>query len=1266
MRKILLLSIFSLFSCYAIAQVGVGTDLPNPSTQLDVEANDKGILIPRIQLASVTDQQTITAGNVESLLVFNTETNAEVVPGYYFWYDGEWRKLLVSGEYSNETITFLTDNADGTFIYTNEDGTQITFDANTVTYTDNNDGSYTFTNANGDSLTIDVVGDVVTNIQNQGDIYDEIINMLDTNSDIFVDNGDGTFTHTAVDGTQVTFDANTVTYTDNGNGSYTFTNANGQTLTIDVVGDVVTNIQNQGDVYDEIINMLDTNSDIFVDNGDGTFTHTAVDGTQVTFDANTVTYTDNGNGSYTFTNDNGQTLTVDVVGDVVTNIQNQGDIYDEIINMLDSNSDIFVDNGDGTFTHTSVDGTQVTFDANTVTYTDNNDGSYTFTNANGQTLTVDVVGDVVTNIQNQGDIYDEIINMLDSNSDIFIDNGDGTFTHTAVDGTQVTFDANTVTYTDNGNGSYTFTNANGQTLTIDVVGDVVTNIQNQGDIYDEIINMLDSNSDIFIENGDGTFTHTAVDGTQVTFDANTVTYNDNGNGSYTFTNANGDSLTIDVVGDVVTNIQNQGDIYDEIINMLDSNSDIFIDNGDGTFTHTAVDGTQVTFDANTVTYTDNNDGSYTFTNANGDSLTIDLVGDVVTNIQNQGDIYDEIINMLDTNSDVFVDNGDGTFTHTAVDGTQVTFDANTVTYTDNGNGSYTFTNANGDSLTIDVVGDVVTNIQNQGDIYDEIINMLDSNSDIFLDNGDGTFTHTSVDGTQVTFDANTVTYTDNNDGRYTFTNANGQTLTVDVVGDVVTNIQNQGDIYDEIINMLDTNSDVFVDNGDGTFTHTAVDGTQVTFNANTVTYIDNSDGSYTFTNANGQTLTIDVVGDVVTNIQNQGDIYDEIINMLDTNSDVFVDNGDGTFTHTAVDGTQVTFDANTVTYTDNGDGSYTFTNANGDSLTIDVVGDVVTNIQNQGDIYDEIINMLDSNSDIFVDNGDGTFTHTAVDGTQVTFDANTVTYTDNGNGSYTFTNANGDSLTIDVVGDVVTNIQNQGDIYDEIINILDTNSDIFADNGDGTFTHTAVDGTQVTFDANTVTYTDNGNGSYTFTNANGQTLTVEYFAENGLSQNNNTFQLGGNLIQPTAITTTATNTLAIEDLQDGHSPTHDVVVMDAQGILKKVKAAMPKFFYMPSILVPTSSDQVPAGETYGVIDLYDKYQDQFGGTGAVPLVTNTSNAGNTLPVLPATELNYYVTWYDTSVFYNVSISNNGVLNYSVYNTSAVTESSFMNIVFEVK
>src|SRR5690554_5127577 len=1154
MKKLLLLLTLIAGNCL-YAQVGIGTDMPNPSSQLEIKSANRGILIPQVPLTSVTDETTINAGNTESLLVYNINTNDTLTPGYYYWYQGKWQRLMTESnmpdyivfwdvvnnqftyidaqgdtvsinisdletltslelnsdghtlEYTDEdgvithidletviknfeTLTTIASNGDGTFIYTDENGNTTTIDVSnleTLTYlalntdgktleyidengdlnsvdleviiknyetvttlVDNGDGTYVFTNENGDTITVNVVGDVVTNIQNQGAIYNEIINILNAESDIFVDNGDGTFTHTAADGTVVTFDANTTTMVDNGDGTYVFTNANGDTITVDVVGYVVTNIQNQGAIYNEIINILNAESDIFVDNGDGTFTHTAADGTIVTFDANTTNMVDNGDGTYTFTNANGDTITVDVVGDVVTNIQNQGAIYNEIINILNAESDIFVDNGDGTFTHTAADGTIVTFDANT-TMVDNGDGTYVFTNANGDTITVDVVGDVVTNIQNQGDIYQEIINILNAESDIFVDNGDGTFTHTAADGTIVTFDANTTNMVDNGDGTYIFTNANGDTITVDVVGDVVTNIQNQGDIYNEIINILNAESDIFVDNGDGTFTHTAADGTVVTFDANTTSMVDNGDGTYIFTNANGDTITVDVVGDVVTNIQNQGDIYNEIINLITNTtgSDLFVDNGDGTFTHTAADGTIVTFDANTTNMVDNGDGTYVFTNANGDTITVDVVGDVVTNIQNQGDIYQEIINILNAESDIFVDNGDGTFTHTAADGTVVTFDANTTTMVNNGDGTYTFTNANGDTITVDVVGDVVTNIQNQGAIYNEIINILNAESDIFVDNGDGTFTHTAADGTIVTFDANTTNMVDNGDGTYVFTNANGDTITVDVVGDVVTNIQNQGAIYNEIINILNAESDIFVDNGDGTFTHTTVNGDVITFDANTTTLVDNGNGSYTLTNANGDTITIDVVGDVVTNIQNQGDIYQEIINILNAESDIFVDNGDGTFTHTAADGTVVTFDANTTTMVNNGDGTYTFTNANGDTITVDVVGDVVTNIQNQGAIYNEIINILNAESDIFVDNGDGTFTHTAADGTIVTFDANTTNMVDNGDGTYVFTNANGDTITVDVVGDVVTNIQNQGDIYDEILNILNAESDIFVDNGGG-------------------------------------------------------------------------------------------------------------------------------------------------------------------------------------------------------------------------
>ncbi|MBJ96347.1 MAG: hypothetical protein CMC87_00005, partial [Flavobacteriaceae bacterium] len=275
MRKTLLLSLTFLCFFYAKSQVGVGTDLPNSSAQLDIQAKDKGILIPRVNLESITDQQTISSGNVQSLLVFNTNNNAEVVPGYYYWYDGEWRRFLISGEYLPETITSVSNNSDGTFTYINEEGIEVTFDANTTSFINNNDGTYTFTNDNGESLTVDIINEVATDIQNQGDVYNEIINLLEANSDVLVDNGDGTFTHTAVDGTQLTFDANTVSYTNNNDGSYTFTNDNGESLTVDIINEVATDIQNQGDVYNEIINLLEANSDVLVDNGDGTFTHTA-------------------------------------------------------------------------------------------------------------------------------------------------------------------------------------------------------------------------------------------------------------------------------------------------------------------------------------------------------------------------------------------------------------------------------------------------------------------------------------------------------------------------------------------------------------------------------------------------------------------------------------------------------------------------------------------------------------------------------------------------------------------------------------------------------------------------------------------------------------------------------------------------------------------------------------------------------------------------------------------------------------------------------
>ena len=62
----------------AYSQVGIGIITPDKSAQLDVVATDKGILIPRVALTSSTDKSTIKAGNVNSLLVFNTNNQNDI------------------------------------------------------------------------------------------------------------------------------------------------------------------------------------------------------------------------------------------------------------------------------------------------------------------------------------------------------------------------------------------------------------------------------------------------------------------------------------------------------------------------------------------------------------------------------------------------------------------------------------------------------------------------------------------------------------------------------------------------------------------------------------------------------------------------------------------------------------------------------------------------------------------------------------------------------------------------------------------------------------------------------------------------------------------------------------------------------------------------------------------------------------------------------------------------------------------------------------
>lgn len=105
---------------------------------------------------------------------------------------------------------------------------------------------------------------------------------------------------------------------------------------------------------------------------------------------------------------------------------------------------------------------------------------------------------------------------------------------------------------------------------------------------------------------------------------------------------------------------------------------------------------------------------------------------------------------------------------------------------------------------------------------------------------------------------------------------------------------------------------------------------------------------------------------------------------------------------------------------------------------------------------------------------------------------------------------------------------------------------------------------------------------------------------------------------------------------------------------------------MPSIVLPTdTADPSYNSDTQEfTVDLYTLYREQFELTNSASSIKGAG--ATTLPVLASNDLEYFIPYYDNTVFQNITLSNTGILKYKLFAQFTYSEKTFMNIVFKVK
>ena len=914
------------------------------------------------------------AGNVTTSASGNTITVAGASSALIDNGDGTYSFMPSDGSAPTEILTStLVANADGSYTFTSADGSTVVIPADCCpTLTDNGDGTYTFTA--GDGSTVIFATHPATTVTSNAAPFSwngatQTLNV--PQAPALVANADGSYTFTAGNGSApVVIPADCCpTLTANADGSFTFTAGNGSTVTIpalpidirlaNAVIDTTTNEMvltlNDGTEYRVPLSALlpvvtdgvtvvgdgtvgdPLSAGYFVDNGDGTYTWNGADGSSFTIPADCCpTLTDNGDGTFTFTDGGGNTVTF-ATHPATTVTSNAApfswNAATQTLNVPQAPT--LVANADGSHTFNSGDGSApLVIPADCCpTLTDNGDGTFTFTAGDGSTVT----------------FATHPAAALTNNAAPFAWNGT-TQTGNIPQSPALTLTASGFTFTA-GNGSAPVSFADKYVSGFSIAGNTATLTLSDGTTLSQTIpTTIDINvqsfslsgTDLILTETDGTV-HTVALPQEIKVSA--VSYNST-TGLLTVTNSDGTTATATIPTHPATTVTSNAAPFSwnaatQTLNVPQAPTLVL--NADGSYTFTAGNGSApVVIPADCCpTLVDNGDGTFTFTD--GDGNTVIFATHPATTVTSNAAPFawngaTQTLNV--PQAPALVANGDGSHTFTAGDGSApVIIPADCCpTLVANADGSFTFTAGDGSTVVIpalpidirlaNAVIDTATNEMvltlNDGTEYRVPLSALlpvvsdgvtvvgdgtvgDPLSAGYLaDNGNGTYTWNGADGSGFTIPADCCpTLTDNGDGTYTFTAGDGSTTTIAVHPAAAVTNNAAPFVWNAATQTLNVpQAPTLVANGDGSHTFTAGDGSApVVIPADCCPTLTDNDGTYIFTAGDGSTTTF-VIHPAVALTNNAAPFTWNGTTQTGNipQAPALVDNGDGSYTFTAGDG----------------------------------------------------------------------------------------------------------------------------------------------------------------------------------------------------------------------------------------------------------------------------------------------------------------------------------------------------------------------------